>query len=600
MAGSTAALGLAVGLVALGTTAGRGGAATEDGIGSSTVTTSVLEASLGDLLELSLLEDVATSTTDPDMGAVGASSVFRRLRLTSTITGGLPSLNQVVGEHSVSAPVGTPEVNAAALNLDTLALDALADGTLGPLELRAASDTSASTSSATQITSMSLLGGLASLGSLDSTDKTLSGKPAAEAERAMALDALTVLDIGRLLQGLGLDALNLPLSVVSGLVTSLGIDFDLRGATSFSALVQGLIASIDALQNTLDAVVTETLLGAIGGVGLPVVLQPALGATITDSVIALQRTLADAITSAVSLIEAATLLKVNALEVDTLAKASDTVAASVATATGKIESIEVGPTVLPGVDLDAPGADVAALTGLVQTTLGNVLAPLGFTDLLAVELFDRTTGVTESGGVVTATASITGLSITLTAPSLDALDDLDDPDGGIVTLIPVILDNGRTAPRRSRAAQAAQADRMQANAVPANPLTGVLGEGLDGDPLLSRGMALRLGTVESSARQAVPDAAPEEPTTTTPTTTTPTAPTTTPPTSTPGTSTPSTVRLSTPLTPASQTPATPTVTNRPRGTLPATGGEQTLFAILAMGLGAAALGVRGLRRRAET
>ena len=30
---------------------------------------------------------------------------------------------------------------------------------------------------------------------------------------------------------------------------------------------------------------------------------------------------------------------------------------------------------------------------------------------------------------------------------------------GIVTLIPVILDNGRTAPRRSRAAQAAHAVR---------------------------------------------------------------------------------------------------------------------------------------------
>lgn len=603
IAGSTAALGVAVGLVALGMTAGGGGAAIEDGIGSGTVSTSVLDASLGDLLGLRLLEDVATSTTDPDMGALGASSVFRQLRLTSTITEGLPSLNQVVGEHTVGAPVGTSDVTTSALNLNTLALGAVADGSLGPLELKAASDGSASTSSATQITGMSLLGGLASIGALDSTDKTVSGKAAAEAGRTMTLQALSLLDVGRLLQGLGLDALNLPLSVVSGLVTSLGLPVNLHGSQSFAALVGSLIDSIAALQGSLDAFVGEPLLGAIGGLGLPVTLQPALGAAIEGSIVTMQQTLADLITSTIGLVESASVFKVNGLEVDTMARASDTVAGSVATATGKIANVQVGPTVVPGIDLStATPADVEARTAQIQATLGSVLAPLGFTDLLTVELFERETGVTEADGIVTAEASMTGLSVTLTPPSLDAIDDIDDPDGGINTLIPVILPSGKAAGGKSRAAKAARQVRLQANAVAANPLAAVLAGGLGNDALLSQGLTMRLGTVDSQARQSVPAVIPDGPTTTTTTPLTPTTPAPTTPTTTPSptTTVPGQVPVSTPLTPASRTPATPTSTRAPSGgSLPVTGGEQTLFGVVAMSLVGAAFGLRRLRRRAE-
>lgn len=551
---------LAASVATLALTASASNAEAKPGVGSGTVSTNVLDAALGDLLGLRLLEDVAGSTTDPKLGQVGASSVFRQLKLSSTIG----ALNKVVGEHKVSAPQGPGEVNTSLLDFNSLGLGAIVNGALQPLNLKALHTPSASTSSSARITDLGLLGGLASLGVLNATDKTGSGTAASEAARAMTLDALSLLDLGKLLQGLGLDLLNLPLSIVSGLLTSFGVPIDLQGATSLTGLVTSLQTSIDTLLTTLEnqvTTVTTPVLTALGNLGLPIPLQPVLNTAIDTVLTTLQNTLNTLISTVIDLLENATLLKVNALDINTQAKATSTVAGSTATATGKLGGIQIGNLNLPGLDLLAVTSAVNALLAQITNALGGLLAPLGLSDLLSVKLFDKQTGVTESAGVVKALSSITALVVNVGVPSAGLLGSLNQPASGIGSLLS--RTNAKMAAHRSVSAagsvQAAAAAPAVLAAAP-NPLAGLLGV----TSVLSKGLSLRVGTVQSQSLHAIP--------------------------ATPGTP-------NAPLTPAA--PGTPSSVTTTPGTLPRTGGEQTALALLAMGLGAAALGARRLRRGAR-
>ena len=550
---------LSASVAALAMTASASNAEAKAGVGAGTVSTNVLDAALGDLLGLTLLEDTAGSVTDPKIGAVGASSVFRQLKLSSTVA----ALNKVVGEHKVSAPNGQAEVNTSLLNLNSLGLGAVVSGALQPLNLKALHTPSASTTSSAKATDLGLLGGLASLGVLNATDRTGSGTAASEAARAISLDALSLLDLGALLSGFGLDILNLPLSIVSALLTSFGIPIDLQGATSLTALVTSLQTSIDTLLTTLQnqvTTVTTPVLTALGNLGLPVPLQPVLNTGIDSVLTTLQNTLNTLISTVIGLLENATLLKVNALDINTQAKATDTVAASTATATGKLGGVQIGNINLPGLDLLAVTSAVNALLAQITTALGSVLAPLGMGDLLSVKLFDKQTGVTEAGGVVKAVSSITGLVVKLGVPSGGLLGSLNQPSTGVGSLL--AKTNAKMAAQRSVSASAGGEVRSAAVA-PAvvaaapNPLAGLLGV----TSVLSKGLTLRVGTVQSQSLHAIP--------------------------ATPGTP-------NQPLAP--NAPVTPSSVTSTPGTLPRTGGEQTALALLAMGLGAAALGARRLRR----
>ena len=562
IAARMAAGALAASVAALGVP-GTAEAASKPGVGSGTVTTSVLDAALGDLLGLTLLEDVAASRTDAKAGPVGAESVFRQLKLSSTVA----SLNRVVGEHRVSAPQGPSDVTTNLLDLNSLGLGAVVNGTLQPLVLKALHTPNASTASSARITDLGLLGGLANLGVLTATDKTGSGTAASEAARAMNLDALSLLDLGKLLQGLGLDLLNLPLSVVSALLTSFGIPVNLQGATSLQALVTSIQGSIDELLDTLDASVTQVtapVLSALGGIGLPVALQPTLNSAVSTALATLQTTLNNLLTTVLGLLESATVLKVNALDITTQAKATDTVAASTATANGKLGGIQIGNINLPGIDLVAATTAINNLLAQITAALGSVLAPLGLGGLLSVKLFERETSVTESAGVVKALASITGLVVKLGAPAAGLLAPLNQPQAGVGSLLSATNAKvtSRTAARAAKSSASAEAEAgtvQAAAAAPAimaaapNPLEAVLGV----TSVLSKGLTLRVGTVASQSLHSVP---------------------------------------ATPAAPVPAAPNTPAVVTQTPGTLPRTGGEQTTMALLAMGLGAVALGARRLRR----
>ena len=559
IAGRLTAAALAASVTALATTAGAGNAEATPGVGTGAVSTSVLDAALGDLLGLTLLKDVGSSTTDPKVGPAGASSLFTSLRLSSTV--GSP--NRTVGEHRVAAPGGPGEVATSLLDLNSLGLGPIVSGTVEPILLKAIHEPSSATASSARITDLGLLGGLANLGVLNATDRTGSGTAAAEAARTMNLDALGVLNLGMLLRGLGLDLLTLPLSVVSGLLTSLGVPFDLQGATSLSALVTSLTSSIATLANTAETAVVPPVLNLLNGLGLPPLLQPVLNSAVPNALTLLQDTLTGLIESVIGLLENTTLVKLKALDITTVARATDSVGTSTATASGTLGGLEVAGISLPGIDLAAITDVVNGLLAQIQAALGSALGPLGISNLVSLRLFDRQTGVTEAGGVVKAVSSITGAVVKVTPPAdlLGTVTRLTDGSGGLGGL-------QRTSSRMTArsAASPASAGRVAAaasgpTAAAASPLEGLLGV----TSVLSKGLELRLGTVQSQSLHGVPTGV-------------------------------------VPLVPVVNGPETPTVPGEitprttPNGKLPRTGEPATL-AYAALGLGVLALGARSLIRR---
>ena len=556
IAGRLTATALAASLTAVATTASAGSAAASPGVGTGAVSTSVLDAALGDLLGVTLLQDIGSSTTDPKVGPSGASSTFTSLKLSSTV----PALNTTLGQQRVAAPGGPGEVSSALLDLNSLGLGAVVSGTIEPILLKALHQPSSATASSARITDLGLLGGLANLGVLNATDRTGSGTAGAEAARDMRLDALGVLALGPLLRGLGLDLLTLPLSVISGLVTSLGIPLNLAGASSLSTLVQSITGSIATLSSTSSPVVIEPVIAVLDGLGLPAVLQPVVDTLVPNALDALQATLTSLIEGVVDLLENATLLKLNALDISTVARATDSLSTSTATATGTLGGVQIGGLNLPGIDLASLTGNLNGLLAQLQAALGSVLGPLGITDLLSLRLFDRQTGVTEADGVVKAVSSITGAVLKVTPPAdlLGTVTRLTDQSGGLGGLLGASNRLAAARPSTSARAFATAAATRPALTAAANPLEGLLGV----TSILSKGLELRLGTVQSQSLHGVPTGV---------------VPLVDPPAATPAAA------------------ITPGIT--PNGKLPRTGGDQSILALTALGLGALALGARRLVRR---
>ena len=554
IAGRLLATALAASVTAVATTASAGSAAPV-GVGTGAVSTSVLDAALGDLLGLTLLRDVGASTTDPKVGPAGASSIFTSLKLSSTVQ----ALNTTLGEQRVAAPGGPGEVSTALLDLNSLGLGPVISGTIEPILLKALAQPSSATASSARITDLGLLGGLANLGVLNATDRTGSGTAGAEAARDMSLDALGVLNLGALLRGLGLDLLTLPLSVISGLVTSLGIPLNLAGASSLSGLVQSITGSIATLSSTTSPTVLQPVLGILDGLGLPPVLQPVLNTLVPNALDVLQATLNSLIDGVLSLLENATLLKLNALDISTVAKATDRLSTSTATATGTLGGLQIGGITLPGIDLAAVTDTLNGLLAQVQAALSGLLGPLGIGDLLSLRLFDRQTGVTESGGVVKAVSSITGAVLKVTPPAdlLGTVTRLTDRSGGLGGLLGA--SNTLAAARTGKSFTPAAATRTAFTKATSDPLGGLLG-GVTS--ILSKGLELRVGTVQSQSLHGVPTGI---------------------------------VPLVDP--PAVNPPAVITPGFTPNGKLPKTGVDQSILALTALGLGALALGARRIVRR---
>lgn len=494
-----AATATALAIAAAATTSGPVQAAS--GVGTSAATTSLLDIALGtngSLLALKVLTDEARATIDP---TVASPEAFSRLSAASVTSSVLPApLNNVIVPVLESrSPGGAGFVTGPALNLanplpSVNVPAALLGGTVAPATLTSAVDaTGARSSLNAALGSLNLVGGLVSVDAVSSSLAANAKTTSADGSRTVKADAVTVLDFGALLDGVGLPLANLPVGAVSSILAGLGVPVPgVPTSTNLAGFVTTLNGTIDTLQDQIDGTITTTVGTTadpiLTGLGLPV---PDSGATVAEVqavVDQVQALLAGILADALAALDALTLLEVDGVEVGTVTKATDTVAGSSAGLVAKVGSVTLGGIELPGVDLTSTVATVNGLVTDVNSRLSSALGAVnpGLAGLVSISMFDKdpATGVTSSGGYTKATAGITALTAKITPPA-----DL----AGIVA--------GLTAAGGIASAITSAGGTVPAVSTVMGTLENLLGTSVEA---LAGGATLRLASVSSGASFTTP------------------------------------------------------------------------------------------------
>lgn len=425
-------------------------AAQAAGVGTSLTSTKVLTAQLGEnaqLLDLLLLGDAARSTIDPSVASASAFSKLTGLTVKTAIVPDNP-INRSV-ELGEARSDGATEVPIAPASVGSLvgipaALSPVLSGQIDAGKLTAnLTDGVASSGLNASLSNINAVGGLVSVASLKSTLESASSGSSSLANRGASVSDVTVLDLGSLLQGLGLPLGELTPAQLVALVDSLGAATNLplpSGSATLADAVTALNAAIDDLQSAVDSTTpttttvtsvvdstTTSLLGAVGGatgvtVSLPTdsttVVTDAL-ATLNAAIDQLQALLNDLLARGLAALDNLALLRLEGVEVGVKTLAADTVEGSVASVTGRIGKVFVGGVELPGIDLAASLAQVNSAVAAVNTKLGSVLGLVSpdLANVVKVSVLDQATSVVSEGGYTRSRAGITGATATVTPPA---------------------------------------------------------------------------------------------------------------------------------------------------------------------------------------
>lgn len=560
-----------------------------EGVGTTTGSLTLLGLDAGDLLSLDLLSDAGIANTDAAAGARSAAAQIAALALDTAVAEPLSvplfSVQSTGEEQTASQEVPVPAnplVSGAALPLSVSALVG-EDGARSAL--------------AGAVSDLEVLGGILGLtgAQLDLGSDALVSDAAAT--RGVAIQDLELLDLEALLAGLGIPLTDLPLDSLLGLLDGLGLldqlpvdltDVSVDGVLDLvdDLLDQAtpLLAQVDTLTGQIDQLETAVAqLGTAGGQTCTAVLTPLGGllggstvtqlctdvtstvTTLTGQVTTLEGTLStvrstlqpilDQLRGLLSgdggvldLLSGAPLLRVDALDVEVLTKATDDVATSVADVTATLGSVQVGALpALGALDLDAGLAQVDALLGQVESAIGGVLGQIApsLSDLVSVSTLQEETSVVEEAGRVLANADFTGLVVEV-QPVLAELEALLGGLGGAGSVASVLDGLGLPVPTSGAAEVLALNDAL-AGVTGGLPLLGGLAA-------LDQPLSLQVASISQQSAfgaGAVPAA--------------------------PG------------------APGAPTQT--PVASLPRTGSSDTLVLVLAMGAVVVALGGRQLLRR---
>lgn len=439
---------LAAGLAGAGPLAASASAAATTGVGSAKTSTSVIRIQLGggSLLDLRLVGEDSQSTIDK--AKAGTASAFTRLVPLALASSAVPALSVALPAIEARSPGGSSTVPDVTVPLNTPATT----GNLSLASLSAVVDASGARSSlSSALQNLSLVGGLVSVPSLTSTLGTNALTGESDGLRGVKADKLTVLDLGALLDGLGLKLSDLPVSTVTNLLNQLGIVIPgLDPGVSLDSAVSTVNSAIDQVEALLAAnpggTIDSTIGGAVGGIigtvggvvdtgtsllqgsgarglaALDLPPIPAVGSPVsalTSTIDSLQKTLTDLLGNALGVLDTAPLLSVTGLDVGLAAKASDTVSRSAAAVTAKIGSVLVGGKSLGGADLGTTAAQLTSTLNGVTSTLSSALGAIdpGLASLVTVKLFDQSKDVKAAGGYTMAWARLTALSAAVTPPA---------------------------------------------------------------------------------------------------------------------------------------------------------------------------------------
>ncbi|MBW3579612.1 MAG: hypothetical protein KY431_01060 [Actinobacteria bacterium] len=431
---ATAAAVIAAGPLSAAASAEEPTAALPTGVGSGLVRSTLLGVDVGNLVNLDILDDESFSTIDPVNGQPVSSAVLNPLKLTSSVLGPL-SLGSVATSTTGAEDRKTVNTNTAG-NIPLPVVNGLLNGTLSSIV-----DGDGARSSLLAGVGgggLDVVGGLLDLGkSPEAMTFTTNAAPArAQGLRGLNIPSLELLNLGALLEGLGLPLGDLPLTDLTGLLEGLGVDsVPVAGedmptgdiVDTVAELVEGLdvLESVpaDDLDLPLTGELCGTLEGAVGGV-LGGVLGGGMGNTedcttaldaegeipvvgeLLDNVDGL---LEGILGGVLPTLDGLNLLEARDIKAGMVATATDSVDSSVADVVASIGSLEVANLdVLNDIDLTE---DVDVLTGLGDTVTNLLNTGLGFGDLLDVDLLEIEELVAPDGDYTKALSSLTALGV---------------------------------------------------------------------------------------------------------------------------------------------------------------------------------------------
>lgn len=412
------------------------------GVGTSTASHALVSLQLGKLLDLGVMTDKARSTIDSVLSPASALSQLVPLSLTSEALPVLNGLTANLPTFESRTPGGQPSVSGSAVDFASvnpgvpLPLPVgLLGGSLIPTSLTSALDgTGAKSTLDTALTNLTALAGVLKVNSVSNKMSTSAALPNADAARGLVIDAITLLNLGDLLRGLGLDLAALPLQILENLLGTLNLSTVLpAGAPDLTAAVDGLGAAIDGVLDQVagDGGLLSQVVNTVPGLsslvsGLPLTSLPLATSTIpTTSLLTgtvqnllstLQGTLTNLLNNVLNLLAGVPLLRLDGASVATSTKAAGTLADSAADVTAKLGGLSVLGLQLPGVDLLTIGNTLNAVTGQLTNVLGSIDPSLK--DLIKVAVLEKATSVTTANGYNNALAGVSILSVNITPPAL--------------------------------------------------------------------------------------------------------------------------------------------------------------------------------------
>lgn len=460
---ATAAAVLLTGPLSAAALAEEPAAAPPTGVGSGLVRSTLLGVDLGDLINLDILDDESLSTIDPVNGEPVSSAVLNPVKLTSSVLGPL-SLGTVATSTTGAEDRKSVDANTAG-NIPLPVVSGLLSGDLSSI---VDGEGARSSLLAGIGGGLDLVGGLIDLGKTpEAMTFTTSAAPArAEGLRGLNIPSLSLLNLGDLLEGLGLPLADMPLTDLTGLLEGLGIDSvlvgdDVLSTSEITEIVDGLVGGLDVLEavptDELDLPLTDTLCGklegtvggALGGVlgggglgddescdtaldadgGVPVV------GNLLENVDVL---LEDILEGVLPTLDGLNLLEVRDIKAGMVATATDSLDSSVADVVASIGSIKVANLdILDNIDLTK---DLKVLSGLGDTISNLLNTGLGLGDLLDIDVLKIEELVAPDGDYTKALSSLTALGVGLKPLSLVGIaSSHDEPTArGILGNVPLL------------------------------------------------------------------------------------------------------------------------------------------------------------------
>ena len=423
-------------LISAVTSIGAADAAETPGVGTTQAATTLLGIELGgngSLLNLRLVGDDARATIDKLVAPTEAFSKLTPLSVSSSV---VPALNVSLPTLESRSPGGNGNVQAQAINLNDAVpgLGALpvsvVGGALNLGSLTSSVDGGVA-KSALDIASgnIDLVGGLLSVSELSSKLGATAGGAQADGFRGLKVGAIEVLNLGDLLEGLGLDLTDLPLTSVTGLLTQLGVAVPGVGnGADVQAALDGILAQIDTVTATISGAGLDTsaVTSVVDTLGLGGVIDTsvinAIGdpvARATELVEQLQAVVGGLLNTVMGVLDDFNLLEIGGIEIGVVTKAVKDLNASVADVTAKIGDVNVAGLALPGVDLSGSIAQVSGLVSGINEKLSSTLGAInpGLAGLVDVKVLEEVTSVVNEGGYNRTRAGIAALTASIKPPA---------------------------------------------------------------------------------------------------------------------------------------------------------------------------------------